>query len=276
MRVKEDLRRCVLFLGYEGQKEDEIEVVGTGFVIAYGGYSYTVTAGHVAKGLGGDPFVVRVNERTSGRGVNFHVDDADWYFHPNFPEVDLAILPGAPQDLNDPNRFELASLGNDFILSPDEFERREHGPGDRVHIVGLFRLLYGKKRNLPIVHTGWIAMVPDDEAIPVCNGDKTIHVNGYLVEAQTLHGLSGAPVFVEQTWRHKIADDQVAKVDTWTSLLGVWQAAWAAPPDDILAREMGQKTGVAVPVGMGIVVPAIRIVELLDTPDLAKMRDKLN
>lgn len=119
-------------------------------------------------------------------------------------------------------------------------------------------------------------MVPDDEPIPVCNGDKTIHVNGYLVEAQTLHGLSGAPVFVEQTWRLKIDDDQVAKVDTWTSLLGVWQAAWAAPPDDILAREMGQKTGVAVPVGMGIVVPAIRIVELLDTPDLAKMRDKLN
>ncbi len=275
MRVKEDLRRCVVFLGFEGQAPNDIEVIGTGFFVNYDGFPYLITAGHVAEPIKDVPFVLRVNSKKTGEGETIHIDHADWHFHPDYPKVDLALMPGAPDDIDEPSSLDVINLYQDFILSPDEFAERDIGPGDRVHIVGLFRLLYGKKRNRPVVHTGWIAMLPDDEPIPVRHpsGEGTIHVNGYLVEAQTLDGLSGSPVFVDQTWRLKIKEDQVAKVDTWTSLLGVWQAAWDAPPDEVRAAEMRRKD-VKVPVGMGIVVPAPRITELLELPNLVRMRQE--
>ena len=115
-------------------------------------------------------------------------------------------------------------------------------------------------------------MMPEDEPIPVRDHfGKTIHVRGYLVEAQTLEGLSGAPVFVDQTWRVQVAEGQVAKLDTNLSLLGVWLGAWNAPPDEIKGLSMDKRKSL-VPVGMGIVVPAPRIIELLEEPKLVKRR----
>lgn len=270
MRIKDDLRRCVVFLGFEIKAERGIECVGTGFQIAYDGFPYLVTAGHIAESLNGVPFVIRVNERASGRGVNSPIDSAEWRFHSDYPNVDLAILAGEPGPGSDS-----VNLGEDFVLSPEEFAKQEIGPGDRVAIVGLFRLLHGKERNLPVVHTGWVAMMPEDEPIPVRGqSGNTTHVRGYLVEAQTLEGLSGAPVFVDQTWRVKVAQGQVAKVDTNLSLLGVWQASWRAPPDEIKGALTGTM-GLSVPVGMGIVVPAQHIIEILEEPDMARARKEV-
>src|SRR5258708_16164609 len=67
------------------------------------------------------------------------------------------------------------------------------------YTVGLWRLLEGKERNLPVVHTGNIARLPGEEKIPVRAPNKVggrEMVDGYLIEAQTLKGLSGSPVFV--------------------------------------------------------------------------------
>jgi hypothetical protein len=48
------------------------------------------------------------------------------------------------------------------------------GVGDFTYTIGLFRLMSGERRNLPIVHFGTVAMVPGDEKIPVRDWrDKT-------------------------------------------------------------------------------------------------------
>ena len=113
----------------------------------------------------------------------------------------------------------------------------------------------------------------EDERIPIKYNDSTKHVNAYLVEAQTLEGLSGAPVFVDRTTRVKLSSGEIIKASAWTSLLGIWQAAWDAPPTEILGA--GRPSGTRVPVGMGLVVPAYRIIEVLEKQELKDMRNKI-
>lgn len=74
-RVSEDARNCVVFLGYEtGNPADAAEIVpvGTGFLVysGEGGYRgvYLVTAAHVARKLGSDPFEVRQNDSGAPHG----------------------------------------------------------------------------------------------------------------------------------------------------------------------------------------------------------------
>jgi hypothetical protein len=63
------------------------------------------------------------------------------------------------------------------------------GPGDAAYLVGLFYLRHGKRRNLPIVHAGQIAMMPSDDPIPVTRDDNSgiiDDVSAYLVEMHAL------------------------------------------------------------------------------------------
>lgn len=59
----------------------------------------------------------------------------------------------------------------DVLYIPDHMigwaDGHNIGIGDMCYTIGLFHLLSGKKRNLPIVHTGNIALLPEDEKISV-------------------------------------------------------------------------------------------------------------
>ena len=54
--------------------------------------------------------------------------------------------------------------------------------------------------------------------------------------------------------------------------MGLWQGAWDAEPDAIVALDRGKQ--VRVPVGMGVVVPLARIKEVLDMDELRAARDQ--
>jgi hypothetical protein len=150
------------------------------------------------------------------------------------------------------------------------------GIGDFAYTVGLFMLLAGKQRNLPIVHTGHIALMPGQEDIPIRDWDdpegKLVrYVDGYLVEAQSLRGLSGSPVFVRPSLRD-VPHGRFEMVGGQSRLylLGIWQGAWDAPPDEVLA--VGRGKDMRVPVGMGVVVPTKRLIEILEPPVLKEKR----
>ena len=55
-------------------------------------------------------------------------------------------------------------------------------------------------------------------------------------------------------------------------LLGVWHAAWDARPDEIAGTNMGQN--VTVPIGLGVVVPKHKIIEILDSGPASDHRKK--
>jgi hypothetical protein len=164
------------------------------------------------------------------------------------------------------------------------------GIGDLTYVVGLFRLMSGQKRNLPMVHSGCIAMMPDDERIPIKDWrdkNRRIFVEGYLVETQALEGLSGSPAFVRPTVDVDVSprgvwlDPRSTDVSEWRAvapvarvfLLGLWSGSWDAPPDEVVSVQTGKDARVSL--GVGVVVAASKIKETLDTPELIEARTQV-
>jgi hypothetical protein len=241
----------------------------------------------VAEYVGSEPFLLRVN-RFDGGADNLPIDDARWHYDSD-PTVDAAVLPIPGL---------LAGREHHVRFIDDEKEtwwsnkawKYGVGVGDFCYTVGLFRVLSGNKQNLPVVHFGTIARPiygPDEEPVPIKDwrdpeGKKTILTNAYLVESQSLSGLSGAPVFVRVTNQHvsnemieanpHLSPDQMGDaVAMWhLHLIGIWQGAWDAPPGEVLGSERGEN--VRVPVGMGVVVPIDHIHYILANDELTAMR----
>lgn len=283
MRISDDLRRCVVFLGHEsGDDGSDFKAAGTAFFVAYKGHRYLVTAQHVAAGLGDDPFLMRLN-REDGGADNVHCDPIEhemrWYSNTADPSVDLSVLP--VHIAFKANGYDGQLLREEYF-DPEALKRWGIGIGDVCYTVGLFRLMQGGKRNLPVVHTGYIALMPGDERIPVRDwlGPKGTtnrrHVEGYLVQTQNLQGLSGSPVFVRPTF--DLEEFPLSEDETTTArihhhgvhLLGVWTGSWDAPADEIMAVEVGD--AVRVPVGFGTVAPAAKLIEILELPAIVAIR----
>jgi hypothetical protein len=284
MRIADDMRRCVVFIGIADNTEPSgIRCFGTGFLQAYKGCRYLVTAQHIAVGIGDDPYLIRFNklDGTSGNvSVDPLLDRVSWYANTNDPDVDLAVMPF---------QYDWRVYGYDALLVPedclasDEVVRHNAiGTGDSCYTIGLFRLLSGNKRNLPIVYTGTIAMMASDERVPVqdwMSPNKRRYIEAHLVESQSLKGLSGFPCFVEPTHDFiGLPVDQGGTVNARFGradlrLLGVWQSSWDALPDEVLAVEQGM--ALRVPVGMGLVVPAQKLIDLLELPEIKVQRQAI-
>jgi hypothetical protein len=226
VRIANDLRKAVVFLGEEfadNWGESAIDPRATGFLVgwqsdasvgpAHGGKEeisgiYLVTARHVAEPLGSH-FAIRYNKKGGGSDIE-HIENARWTFHPD-ATVDVAVLHCGHPDWADcipiPGMMLtkpiLGTEGNSVSIKPEDIvlDNPNMGVGDIAYVIGLFHLLQGRRTNLPVVHTGHIALLPEDEKIPVRNRQtgKQQDVEGYLVEAHGLEGLSGAPVFARSS-----------------------------------------------------------------------------
>jgi hypothetical protein len=287
MRLNRDARKCIVFLGYPDWDNgpNAFRCEGTGFLLLYKGGFHLVTARHVAELLGDVGWATRVN-RLDGSCSLIEAENMPWVFHPD-DTVDVAIC-GLMLSRIDGYDFlyidgEILLLQADQEVSADWVE-----VGDMCYTVGLWRLMEGKERNLPIVHTGHVARLAGEERIPVRAKNKPggkEWVDGYLVEAQTLRGLSGSPVFIRPSIRlsidanrHDPFGTQDEKLELLAyhehvKLLGLWQAAWDAPAGEILTAEQGRQN--TVPVGMGIIVPSSKIIEVLELPAMYKKRKRM-
>lgn len=287
VKVSDSILKTVVFLGHPTSAPGKggIECIGTAFLLGYDEGLYLVTVRHVADHFDNGPFLIRVNNFDWKTAQNIHVDQVKWHVHPD-PTIDVAIMP-----------FDLSKGRADVRYIDDARETwwwnkaRKYGAGigDFVYTVGLFRLLAGAARNMPVVHFGTIARTIDwEEKVPIkdwrdSTGKKTIQTDAYLVETQSLSGLSGAPVFI-RTSNCMVRDEVIAAnphisdmeelgdaVAMWKlHLLGMWQGSWDAPPDQVLG--LGQGREVRVPVGMGVVIPADHIHSVLETDELKKLR----
>lgn len=286
MRLRDDLRLCVAFICIPGDTPDDYIACGTAFFVSYKDCRYVVTCRHVAEELAEIPFEFRVNKR-DGKGmigVQYdpieHGSDWPWFLHSD-PTVDIAVMQFNMSWSDDDIDGESMCIPEELFVSSDRFDHHNIGVGDLCYTVGLFKLMKGKGRILPFVHTGNIGMLPADERIPVQNWrvgkdePATLHVEGYLLEMMSLGGLSGAPVFVRPTFDlvdmplndGDVGNARLAQRDPL--LLGVWQGAWTGYPDKTLQQETGN---FKVPVGIGTVVPIGKLVEILEMPDPVRWR----
>lgn len=270
MRISETARRGVVFLGVKNAT-GAVHFGGTGFLVHYAeqgvNVCYLITCRHVAEKLAAN-FVVRANLKAGG-SAELQVEETYWAM-PEDPSVDLAAtifaLPG--------QQFEHGYFRLNDGLAPES----EITCGNPVNIIGLFRLHKGAARNIPIVHSGHIAALPDPhERIPAKNSSgQQIEVSAYLIEAQTLDGLSGAPVWVTRFANVpsvKTSFSHPPIIIAGASLLGVYQASWEGVASDLLSAERNLALGTRVPVGMGLVVPAPEIVKLIQShPGLAERK----
>lgn len=272
VRLSEDTRSCVVFLGWQkaGPIDDApIDPKGTGFFVCsekIPGAVFLVTARHVAEKLH-TPFVIRYNHKDKKARL-LHIDtpaDARWCFHSD-PSVDLALMP-----LDLPSSFSGMGLTLESLVDPDRSPTvwGQIDAGDPVCVVGLFHFRHGEKANLPIVHVGNVAMLPSDEPIPV---DGKL-VEGYLVQTNAISGCSGSPVFVApyRTLTHN-NKKQLVGLSTKATLMGVWSSSWKVEQSKIISvrTDDDDKGSTAAPLGMGIVTPAYKILDILKGDDMSK------
>jgi hypothetical protein len=250
MRISESLLNCVVFAGHGDSAS--FNAKATAFLITYGNFLYLVTARHVAMEFGEDPFTLRFNSKNGG-ALYHYIDLGEseeqkifkWYHHHNH-HADISILlcgytDETPDIYCEP--IDVKSFVRETCIVASA------GCGSMCHVIGLFTFRSGKYRNIPVVHTGYLCAVSDSlELIESNNGGKLSEVEGHLVEISNLGGLSGSPVFV------RTDDDQL-------KFLGVWQGSWDRSTHN-------QR----VPIGMGIVTPAYRLVELLMSYEVSNER----
>jgi|CZLA01.1.fsa_nt_gi hypothetical protein len=278
MRVPDQVKNCALFVGLAEMPEPEYR--GTAFIVTVPGtqsnhFAFLVTAGHVAKHLQGKEFYIRVNRR-DGTAVAMKGRPSDpWWFHPTEKDyVDAAITLFSPLDLA---QLDVAHIPIGMFATSDTIRTNHLGIGDEVFITGLFTKVTETTKNIPIVRTGTLAMIPG-EKIPF--GESMI--DAYLVEARSIGGLSGSPVFIRETITIPVPDGPpgsvaaslgahkymhgIGRIHFLGSMIGHWDVPEGFSPTQSEAVNMG----------IAPVVPAHKIKEIIFQPELETMMKRVN
>lgn len=248
---------------------------GTAFVVTVPGlkhkeftFSFLVTAKHVADEISGADAVVRMNTK-DGSYVIFETVDSSWWFHPTEPNaVDAAVTIFAPPPTV---KLDLRTVPIQMFINDQVIEDRAIGIGDEAYISGLFTRITETSRNEPVMRIGNIAMMPKEKI----NFPPIGMIDAYVLEARSIGGLSGCPVFVRETVNIPLSDipggpekrplHGLGSMYFMGSMIGHWQI----PPgmNSVLAE--------AVNMGMSVVVPASKILEILQQPDLVNMMKRV-
>lgn len=195
MVVPDDVRKCVAFLGLR-MADGTFRLAGSLFFLgkikegeAVASSMYAVTARHVIDNIrktGVAESLLRVN-RKDGKAQWLKAPLNEWYVHPTDPTIDVAILTmGLPEPLD--HLFLPYSL----CATEQHMRDNEVGLGDEVFVTGLFRHHHGTRRNIPIVRVGNLACMTEEKIAT----DQFGEMDAFLIEARSIGGLSGSPVFL--------------------------------------------------------------------------------
>ena len=259
MIVPDEIRECVIFVGY-AKPGGEMELAGTAFLLGKSlpgtdlSVTYLVTAKHVLKEIeerGGYRVALRVNVIGGGyRWIDAPFEH--WVYHPEMDLIDVAALHiTLPPDC-DHKYWPIASSATPEVIATEKI-----GLGNEAFLVGLFHQHCGTQRNIPIVRVGNIAAMPEEMVMTT----KWGAMHAYLLEARSIGGISGSPVFayVDQQ-RHGVFNSGAKFF-----LLGLMHGHWDKPSsggDDATADSLPHLEKINT--GIAIVVPFATISEVLE------------
>jgi len=273
MQVPDEVRKCVVFLCCNtGQG---MQLFGTAFFVGEQiegtdhSLFFLVTAKHVIEAIRRKSVDQKVYVRINVSEVESTLMESDielWVFHPSNSSIDVAILPFAP-----PSEFDYLVYPLSAAATVDRIPKLGIGVGDEVFLVGLFINHAGSKRNIPIVRVGNIAGMPEE---PVQTQQGLM--DAYLIEARSIGGLSGSPVFVHlPPVRFREGKPKFLQGD-YFYLLGLMHGHWDLPlsDTDMIGEDVLNKQ--AINMGIAIVAPVSKILEVINHPNLdeAKRRTK--
>jgi hypothetical protein len=278
MKIPDELRKCTAFLAYSDGKE--YILIGTVFWVGVrtsdlmGVSLYAVTARHLiekveAKAADWSPYL-RVNFVGSGvQWIKTSIDD--WRFHPNDQNVDVAVL---PVDLPFGRELDHRFFETKSFVTEETIKLNGIGVGDDVFLTGLFGRHIGKSKNIPIIRIGNIAAMPEE---PIQTLKWAHEMEAYLIESRSIGGLSGSPVFVHMGDVRETRFVHSRLLGSFIYLLGLMHGHWDIPvveTDDRVLMDADFADSVErVNMGIAILVPAQKILEVIDQPELKKMRE---
>lgn len=266
MRVSDEILKCV---GFISPDETPARYGGTAFVVGIPvneteGMLHLVTAKHVAVAVG-ESFAIGINGK-DGMPIWMKNGGVRWFYHPTEADcVDVAVLPFASAQTAS---YDVRHIPVDMFATEERITRFEIGLGDEVVNVGLFAPFAGKSHFIPIVRTGNIGMMPKDRVPSQQFGDIEV----YLVEGRSLGGLSGSPVFCRSTVNLSGVGilGQPGRLSGLGQmhLLGLMHGHWDIPT----SFEPGSRDQINM--GVAIVIPAKKILEVLYSPELVELREE--
>lgn len=281
MRLPDEVQKCVVFLGRKEPTASGVLQTSYGGTAFFVGVStkihgaqiiYLVTAAHVARQINDGEFCIRCNT-LDGKSKEYWLDagtDVTWWYHPDDPTVDVAVLPWAP-----PAEVDFKYIPESMFLNPEKMLSKGIGVGDEAYVTGLFSFVTGKKRNLPVVRTGNLSMVPS-ERVP----NRRWHKDGleaYLIELRSISGISGSPVFVQRSIEVHAAEHSGRKPVAAGAVfwLGLVHGHWDIGSDQVdgIWGDAWRKKNDQINTGMAIVVPSHNILGVIEQSELKEYAD---
>lgn len=272
MQIPDEIRKCVVFACYRNGAG--MQLAGTAFFISIPvegtkiKFVYIITAKHVIDGISKKSIDQKVYLRMNlkkGQTTFVETKIENWIFHPKESNVDVAILNLAPPaDVVDYRTIPLIMTATEEIIQKEEI-----GVGDDVFLTGLFVTHFGSQRNIPIIRVGNIAAMPEEKVHTEDLGD----IDAYLVEARSIGGLSGSPVFAYLGSMRRKGTKQVGR----QGLLFYWIGLMHGHFDlskyemDNLAEDSMNK--LKINMGIAIVVPVWKILEVVNQEIFMKDRE---
>jgi hypothetical protein len=262
--IAEAVRKSVLFVGI---KENGVfKPKATAFIISVVeggmGWRYLVTAEHVISGLltKNHRIWIRSN-RKDGPALEEDWGDAQWIYHPDAGSTDVAI---APMTMSEEEDYRSLVLNGplSIVATIGVLTQFSVSEGHDVLITGLFRSHFGEQRNIPIVRTGNIALMVGEKVFTSYCG----YTDAYLIEARSISGLSGSPVFIVVDVR-----ENGIVVSQKVYLLGLMHGHFDVKnlAEDVVF-DAGEGGGINT--GIGVVIPVEKILETIFQPEMNEMR----
>jgi hypothetical protein len=262
----EQIKKSVLFIG---SKENGVfRPRATAFAVSMHegdvGHRYLVTADHVISNMKAKNLDIWIRgNKKDGTADEHNWSEASWIFHPNDGSTDVAI---ATVDFTAEEDFKTILVGNGGGMAGTQGVLKQHGVnvGHEVLIAGLFRSHYGRQHNVPIIRTGNIAMMLGEKVYTKHCG----YTDAYLVEARSIAGLSGSPVFVKTEVRQN-----AVVIGFRIYLLGLMHGHFDVQnlnEDVVTDTDSGQSRGINT--GIGVVIPVEKILETLNQPEVLEAR----
>ncbi|MCH8063445.1 MAG: trypsin-like peptidase domain-containing protein [Chloroflexi bacterium] len=193
-RIPDDLLDIVIYL-YPSMQDarDGARFGGSGFLVGIRSerypddnakvHNYAVTNSHVIR-EGHSP-IVRLNTQDGGTEI-LELNEGDWVHHPDADDVAICQVEISVDTLH------VRRISPSIFLTKELITDHAIGPGDETFFLGRFISHDGKQQNLPILRFGNIAMMPWQ---PVRH-PRGINQESFLIEARSLSGFSGSPVFL--------------------------------------------------------------------------------
>jgi hypothetical protein len=283
-KIPESILDCVFYLyANESDAKKGIRAGGTGFLVGVPSkispsdytFIYGVTNWHVAvkKKLS----VIRLNT-VDGRTRTFNFEPKDWVFIPH--KDDVAISPLLRNLHGDKEKVGLIHV--DYLAKDQDISECQIGIGDDVFLLGRFINHDGGVTNQPVARFGHISAMPT--LIPQLTR-YTGH--SYLIDMNCRTGFSGSPVLVYRTYTGNFEETYLTKKPFASKygflyLLGIH---WGQFPEELEVtydKNLAKSCQVILPkggwvlgwTGMTCVIPAARILDLLNSERFQQERDK--